>query len=59
MNILFLNLYDNRGGAETIFNLCYEQSVKNNNCFRLVLAGDRDKDNNIYSVMSKDIFMRY
>ena len=59
MNILFLNLYDHRGGAETIFNLCYEQSVKNNNCFRLVLAGDRDKDNNLYCVMSKNTFLRF
>lgn len=59
MNILFLNLYDKQGGAETIFNLCYELSVENNNCFRFVLAGDKDKVNKIYSVMSKNTFLRF
>lgn len=59
MNILFLNLYDKQGGAETIFNLCYELSVENNNCFRLVLAGDEDKTNKLYSVMSKNTFLRF
>ena len=59
MNILFLNLYDQQGGAETIFNLCYALSEENNNCFRLVLAGDEDKTNKLYSVMSKNTFLRF
>ncbi len=58
MNILFLNLYDNQGGAETILNLCYRKAKDKNNCYRFVLAGDQHKNDRLYSVMTKDMFLR-
>ncbi|MBD5523523.1 MAG: glycosyltransferase [Lachnospiraceae bacterium] len=56
MNILYLNLYDEFGGAEKICNLLYNQFSQEDKHYRFVLAGDKDSDKNSYSLFSKHTF---
>lgn len=56
MNILYLNLYDEFGGAEKICNLMYHQFSQGDNHYRFVLAGDKDRDKNSHSLFSPHVF---
>lgn len=56
MNILYLNLYDEFGGAEKICNLLYNQFSQADKHYRFVLAGNKDSDKNSYSLFSQHAF---
>ncbi|MCM1120972.1 MAG: glycosyltransferase [Eubacterium sp.] len=56
MNILYLNLYDELGGAEKICNLLYRQSSNGDKHYRFVLAGNKNNDKNSYSLFSIHVF---
>ncbi len=56
MNILYLSLYDELGGAEKICNLLYEQFSREDRHYRFVLAGSKNDDKNTYRLFSKRDF---
>lgn len=56
MNILYLNLYDELGGAEKICNLLYKHSLQEDKHYRFVLAGSKDSDKNSYRLFSQHFF---
>lgn len=58
MNILYLNLYDDFGGAEKICNALYDKALPQDNHYRFVLAGNRNRgsDKTSYSLFSKYVF---
>ena len=58
MNILYLNLYDELGGAEKICNLLYYQFSQGDKHYRFVLAGNRSSDKNSYSLFSQHEFKK-
>lgn len=56
MNILYLNLYDELGGAEKICNLLYNHSSQGDKHYRFVLAGNKGGDKNSYRLFSQHVF---
>lgn len=56
MNILYLNLYDELGGAEKICNLLYNHSMQGDKHYRFVLAGNKGSGKNSYSLFSPNVF---